>query len=346
MSFCQQVQGEKRKPSVKKIPCSIYAILSLLMMSATVDAATHTLEEVWENRAEIATQLIQPIRACIRRTDIVNGDSAAFHGCYDWHSAVHGVLATLIYMRLTGDSSDEAFVLSLLSPENIAAERNDLDRLGRLGSGIENPYGFAWFLWLAEEFSARYDDRLDGMADDIAKRILDAFNETPPTAFSRDYRNSAWALLALRQHAVVKNRQDWLADIDFLTKKHFPIESCHLDVRSSFMAACVNWAWLLTDVYGEDLGTTILDIEVLTPLENPASAHSHGLNFSRSWGLAELYRSTGSKAYSEKFADHFLATFNRPSHWNGPYDRVGHWVAQFGMFALSRAGLDHRSGHR
>lgn len=267
----------------------------------------------------------------------MNGDSAVFHGCYDWHSAVHGVLATIIYMRLTGDTTDEEYILSLLSPENIASERNDLERLAQLGPGIENPYGFAWFLWLAAEFSERYDDRLEAMADDVAERVIDRFDDTLPNALSRDYRNSAWALLALRHHAVRKNRQGWLDKIDGWTKKYFPIKACRVKDRNSFMAVCVNWAWLVTESRNKDAGNEILDLEALTPLKNPISAHSHGLNFSRSWGLASLYRLTGSKAYSNQFANHFFATFNQPSHWRGRYDRVGHWVAQFGMFALSRA---------
>jgi hypothetical protein len=35
--------------------------------------------------------------------------------------------------------------------------------------------------------------------------------------------------------------------------------------------------------------------------------------------------------------DHIETNLHRPSWWRGDYRSVGHWVPQFGIFALQRA---------
>ena len=47
-------------------------------------------------RKEIARALVEPIRVGVARKDTGH---AAFHGCMDWHSAVHGVWALTAYAR-------------------------------------------------------------------------------------------------------------------------------------------------------------------------------------------------------------------------------------------------------
>ena len=58
------------------------------------------------------------------------------------------------------------------------------------------------------------------------------------------------------------------------------------------------------------------------------------MNFSRAWSLWDIGVATGEPAYAVSYARHFKAGFEPHSNWNGDYSRVGHWVAQFGMFAL------------
>ena len=74
------------------------------------------------------------------------------------------------------------------------------------------------------------------------------------------------------------------------------------------------------------------------PITQPTSAHHHGLNFSRSWALASLYRATGRAEYGASFAAHFGAGYGTRKNWDGDYYVVGHWVAQFGMMALLLLG--------
>jgi hypothetical protein len=66
----------------------------------------------------------------------------------------------------------------------------------------------------------------------------------------------------------------------------------------------------------------------------PSSPHAYGLNFSRAWALWDIGVATAEPAYFVSYARHFKAGYEPHSNWNGDYSRVGHWVAQFGMFAL------------
>src|ERR1700744_694838 len=47
-----------------------------------------------QTRTQIASDLAAPIAICVAHHDT---DNPAFHGCMDWHSAVHGVWALSAY---------------------------------------------------------------------------------------------------------------------------------------------------------------------------------------------------------------------------------------------------------
>jgi len=72
----------------------------------------------------------------------------------------------------------------------------------------------------------------------------------------------------------------------------------------------------------------------LEPITVPFDAHESGLNFSRAWGLWNLYAITGEQRYLGSYLRHFYETFRRPAQWKGDYRAVGHWVSQFGMLAV------------
>src|SRR5262249_53537095 len=58
------------------------------------------LEQLAQQRDAIARDLSETIARCVERHDTAH---PAFHGCVDWHSAVHGVWALVAYVRATGD---------------------------------------------------------------------------------------------------------------------------------------------------------------------------------------------------------------------------------------------------
>ena len=56
------------------------------------------------DRTEIAKALASAVSQAVCRKDT---DHTAFHGCIDWHSAVHGTWALTAYTRMTGDRQHE-----------------------------------------------------------------------------------------------------------------------------------------------------------------------------------------------------------------------------------------------
>lgn len=70
------------------------------------------------------------------------------------------------------------------------------------------------------------------------------------------------------------------------------------------------------------------------PVPRPVTAHEFALNFSRSWGLWEMYSVSVHPEYIDAYVDHVQATLGNSANWDGDYGRVGHWVPQFGMFAI------------
>ena len=86
------------------------------------------------------------IETAVKRKDT---EHAVFHGCYDWHSAVHGHWALLRLDRVRGKHEAAArYVAGRLSGEPLEAERTLL----KTKPAFEMPYGRAWFLRLAIEF--------------------------------------------------------------------------------------------------------------------------------------------------------------------------------------------------
>jgi len=124
-------------------------------------------------------------------------------------------------------------------------------------------------------------------------------------------------------------------------------KACHVDKektdRYEFMGLCSNWGWLVGKVLAHDefvpwLKGFIPVEETLAPMTEPITdprrAHQNGLNFSRAWGFWGIYDKTGDPRFVRAYVDNFEATYRQPEAWRGQYETVGHWVAQFGMFAL------------
>src|SRR5512134_546581 len=72
----------------------------------------------------------------------------AFHGCYDWHSSVHGHWLLVRLVRQFPGAPFEAeargALARSLTAENLAAETRYLERADR--ASFERPYGLAWLL--------------------------------------------------------------------------------------------------------------------------------------------------------------------------------------------------------
>lgn len=315
-----------------------YIILFLSSSNASFALDMTDSNALFERKAEIALELTAPIVRCIDRNDTTH---PVFHGCYDWHSSVHATWALIAYMKISGDGRYRDTVKSILDEGKLSEERRHLKEKPL----FEMPYGRAWFLQLVMEYTLFFNDnRLLDFGDEIAASLLDYYKNKPPDPLTKSYQNASWALLNLLEYGHFRKRPDLVAFVRENVQKYYinNAASCtEANSRPNFMAVCTNWAWLVGSIMPREY--YIKWLNDFLPLDRPLlpitefnKTHEYGLNFSRSWGLYRIYLLTAKNDYRESFTKHFLATYNNRSHWDGEYKKVGHWVAQFGMFALKQ----------
>lgn len=312
------------------------AVLIGAAVAALAAQSPPSLAPLVERKAVIASQLARQVAFCSSRRDT---DNPAFQGCIDWHSAVHGVWALTAYERATGDRRFSPLVASILDVDKLKREREHL----RQAPLFEMPYGRAWFLRLAiERHRLTGSNDLSDFADEVALSIRDYYRHRPIDRFSGAYDSASWALINLFDYARQRNLADVQAEVADWVKVNFDAvdPKCSYDLeRNEFMAVCTNWAALASRVLDREAFSAwvakFIEVNGLpAPIMDPVAHHSYGLNFSRAWGLWDIYDKTQRADAANAYAEHFNRGFAPASNWSGSYGAVGHWVAQFGMFAI------------
>lgn len=326
--------------------------------SGALDTAEHdtadtadTAPEVtdWESftadREDALGALSEPILACVAMFDTSN---PVFHGCIDWHSAVHGTWALLTLSRLLGDDTYAAVAEAQLDPDGLAEELAAMQE-GRLETEV--PYGFAWMLVLARERARAGHDDLDDLADEAAAQLADYLFSLPDRqvsagVLSQDYSNLSWAALNLWIYAEEAGDEETLEELDaFIEEEMMPLGvECPLSAESdtrNFFPPCLHLARLVALTQPEDEALAWLEDGVydgaleLEPITRPSNAHMAGLNWSRTWGLYTLWQLTGEDALRDATIEHFETHLEMPEYWAETYAAYSHWVAQFGVYALA-----------
>ena len=303
----------------------------------------------WESfcasRPDYLAALAVPIAEGVTRRDTTH---PAFRGCVDWHSCVHGLYALCTLSRLTGEPRWSHLAESLLIPEKLDREltciqNGELDR--------ELPYGYAWFLKLAQERQRFFQkDDLQAIAGELAGR-LEAWifglseGEILTHAQNRAYGNVSWAVLNLWEWAQWHNDRGLAEALAAFTREHLlPLDQAlppsfdHL-TDEFFPSALHRLRAILTILPRDEtapwLRAYLAEDVQLEPVHCPVFPHSAGLNFSRCWGLWELYQHTGNPLYRDQYVRHVVTHMNHPEYWRDDYRRYGHWVAQFGVYAIA-----------
>lgn len=274
----------------------------------------------------------EQIRGAVVRRDT---EHAIFHGCVDWHSAVHGHWALLTAARLAGDEALHGFVMERLA--GIEAEREFI----ATNPAFEMPYGRAWFLRLATEAERGGEQCLRPMAEEIAGSLVEYMKARTFDPSIGSYQSQSWALINLRAWGVHAGADDLVTFVDERVRAT-PLAACdpEADVRAgSFMATATNWAWLVSLAPSQPdarraIATLLPEPRAVRPLETIATNHLHALNFSRAWGLWRIFRLTGDARWRASYARHVRTSYERHDWWAGDHRKVGHWVAQFGVLAL------------
>jgi hypothetical protein len=302
-------------------------------------------ETLLARRDELVRAFATVVAAGVARVDTSH---PAFHGCYDWHSAVHGTYALLAASRLTGESTFAEMALSQAGPAAVAAEVTALAS-GQLDHEV--PYGMAWALVLDAEAARSDVDVFGDLAVGAADRVvghLDALQrggDLTAAAFDAEYPSATWATVALRRWGLARRNTYAIDAADraaTVILGAFPCGGCEPATARAGRGffSPVHLAVLLAADLGCDADPAVLDgragfdTDLLGGAQQP-TVHSAGLNFSRAWGLYGAWRLTREPRWRDAAAGLIIGHAAQPERWRDDYARYAHWVPQFGVFAVA-----------
>ncbi len=293
----------------------------------------------------------------------------AFHGCYDWHSAVHTHWLLVRLLRSHAGSIDadaaRAVLDAHLTPENLTAEAAVL----RTEPSFERPYGWAWLVALAAE-CVRAGDTVERArawatavapaADTVAELVLDWLPRAGRPVRDGTHASTAFALGLLLDHATTLGRDD-LADAVrayvrewFVPDRDAPLvwEPSGQDFLSPGLCEADLVRRVLEPVaFGEWLGgfwpdlvsggpRTLLGPVAVRDRTDGQLGHLDGLNLSRSAALARLAlalpdddpRCAVLRHAAAAHLDAGVAALDEDGY------QSTHWLGTFAMLALEPAG--------
>jgi len=292
----------------------------------------------------------------------------AFHGSYDWHSAVHGHWTLARGARLHGDAAWAEPARQALARSLTAAHlEHELAFLSKR-PGFERPYGLAWVLQLAAELRAwehaparSWSAALVPLEELAATRLLEWAQRLPWPVRSGEHSQSAFALgLALdwardaqrteyRERMALEcvrlYRHDTGAPVGYEPSAHDFLSPvlAEADVMRRVLPRepFTNWLYnFLPDTRDESLARW------LSPVSPPDRsdgkfAHLDGLNLSRAWML------DGILSALPETHEHY-SVLERASAMHAAAGLAGalgkdwmgtHWLGSFAAYLLTRRGV-------
>jgi hypothetical protein len=294
---------------------------------------------------------------------------AAFYGCYDWHSCVHGHWLLVRLLHLFPDLPEAGEIRSVLD-ENLTAEnlRAEADYFARPDSKpFERPYGWAWLLKLAEELrgwddpdARRWRENLRPLADVVVTRYLEFFpKQTYPIrtgvhpntafglAFAHDY---ARAIGDERLISLVEERARayFGADVDVPAgwepggADFFSPSLMEADLMRRVLAPADFRAWFARFLPGASRGEpkALFEPAIVTDRADPQLVHLDGLNLSRAWAMRRL-----ASALPEDDPARAALAASADRHATAGLEHVAsgeyageHWLATFAVYLLTNTG--------
>lgn len=288
-----------------------------------------------------------------------------FHGCYDWHSAVHGHWALVRGLRLAGDHPEAAAIESTIA-DRFTAENAEREAAYLADNpAFEKPYGWGWLLRLAAELRLWDDPRADEWRDALAPleaevRDLVATELLPADRVSRvgTHGNTAFGLACVHDYARVAGDDDLAAETAATARRHFggdtdyPLtyEPYGWDFHSPGLteadlmrrvldeSAFVEWFEGFLPGLADPDGDPPLDpVDVAPDPEEGVALHLVGLNLARAWclaGLADTLEGRPCAARLRGLAERHAERGVAPAFTD---DYAGaHWLSSFVLFVLTR----------
>jgi Protein of unknown function (DUF2891) len=323
--------------------------------------------EFREDRTELYNTLAPPFVDCFKRRDsAIDPLSPIFHGCLDWHSAVHAAYSHHALYRHTGAGTYLDLVEQQIAPQGvslIAAEQVYEQAKGADLPLTENPYGFGWFLILARErelSTGKTDFR--PMANYAANEMVKWFqaratnNDARSFILNTAHANYSWSLMNLDVWARYTNDATLLAAVREASKPLLQNFSCpatrdqNVTTPVGFQPACLMRLAAAAHIWGDHVKDWVaarlpadFHIDPITELTSD-ECHQGGLNFTRSFALYQLYQLTGNTDLRDNYVELVRYHVGRPDLYIDPdylgdpgYMCYSHWVAQLGVRSISES---------
>jgi len=317
------------------------------------------------DREKLMEDLAPAFVSCFKRRDsLIDPASPIFHGCLDWHSAVHAAYSHHVVYRRTGDKTYLELAQDQIAPQGVSlvpAEEVYIRAKAPNYALSENPYGFGWFLVFAkerEESTKRKDFR--SMADFAADQMMGWFEQrkargdTQNYILNRAHPNYSWSLINLDVWARYTGDKKILNATKAAAKPLLdpglddlcPVDRDQEKDAGGFQPACLMRLAAVAHVYGNTMRDWVSDrlpkSYHIDPIKDPSGCHAGGLNFTRAFALFQMYRITGNTSYRDNYVELIRYHVSRPELYMGEqylgnpdYLCYSHWVAQVGIRAIS-----------
>jgi len=297
-------------------------------------------------REDLLRELSPPILSAVGNEDT---PSPLFHGCFDWHSAVHGVYSLYAIYDRTGQDLYLEAAAQHARPELVQ------DELRYMSTAIveeENPYGFAWLLALVAKHERVTGTRdLRPLAEFAAGRVSELTTGLDDDGAAEHvandaYGNLSWAMLHLALWARHTEDGALLELAQETVRRHLQSAEAEqgspIDAETGhaieFMAPGLMRLAAIGSVLGPEsrpyLRKQLPAGFDVPPLTQPTTIHGAGVNLFRALALWHIHRTTGMKRVRENVARLVLYQVGRTDLWrDSDYDHR-HWIAQIGVRVL------------
>ena len=294
----------------------------------------------------------------------------AFHGCFDWHSSVHGHWLLVRLLRLHPELPQAGEIRARLnahfSATNLAAEAALFDRPGN--QSFERMYGWAWALRLAMELRAFDDPDARCWAAHFApleQKLVAATGAYlpkltypvrtgvhPDTGFALaqilDYARATGntnlaALVESRALAFYGQDRDYPVAYEPSGEDFFSSGLNEADLMRRVLppAAFAKWLDQFWPGLGQgNLGAWGIPAQV-SDLSDARIVHLVGLNLSRAWtmrGIASVLPEKDPRRLRLDKAAAAHAEAGLKYVFSGHYEGE-HWLGTFAIYSLTDAGL-------
>lgn len=290
----------------------------------------------------------------------------AFHGCFDWHSSVHG---HWLLVRLLRTEADPAYAgearAALERSLTVANIEGELATFRRGSETFERPYGLAWLLQLAADLrqwedpdARRWLAALEPLEREAGARLQRWLPKLTMPIRTGEHSQTAFAFgLVLDAARVSGDRALEQAVVARVLEFHSADRDCPIGYEPSgqdFLSPCLAEADLMRRIlapreFARWLGRFLPGIPrrargdwlvpgVVLDASDGKLAHLYGLNLSRAWMLEAIAdalpardRRIGAlRAAAHRHADVALAAV-------GDAEYAGsHWLGSFATYLVTR----------